>query len=702
MTVALPEPGRHPDTQRGTRVNKYAMKRLSLPIIPALLVGGTSLNPAQALELGEIEIQSSLGQPLRASIAYALGPNEAIAEYCISLAPGNQLSGMPNLGQANIRVSNGVITLTGSTPVREPLMTARLSIQCPYTPKVAREYTFFVDPSELPTETRYAEATAPATRKPVAALPVQASTPQQAVRREREPVVVGSTYRVQPGDSLSDIASRLEDRQVGLWQAVNAIFVANPDAFLNDDPNQLKAGSLLDIPAATALGQVAPMFTAASEPASTSAASEPVTTVDDTAYLEPAPSTVYEPVVERVEDPAPAPVITETDVPQVGDITIDAPAAEAPVAEPLETPVAEAEPNAESLVVPVVPEPEVIVETAAPAALATQPSTSTGSSYVVWWTLGGALALIGGIFAWRRRGTGDDNFLPEVAARAPHPMRRATDENSIEVRVIENPEEAAGIDFDLSDDSPTEENLALDADLFEGSGLSEVEPTDRADFGFAETTDLDLEIPEAATREPNEPGTDVIPPLRRDAGSILESEVLPEEHDYDMSVILDATKTPQPEEATERDLKAVLVDAGEKTIEEEAYTLSQEVDYEILEQDYEDEMTATQALNMEIEKAAREIAADMDEDAVTVESERLSTDDTTALPIANVAELDVTASMLAGNDDEISDLDDTNVNEALTLEAGEDTAELEQRRADDADFDDITEEMEIRTGKSAG
>ena len=152
------QPGRHPPgTQRGKRVNKNAMKRLSLPVIPALVVAGTSLNPAAALELGEIEIQSRLGQPLRASIAYALGPNESLAGYCISVAPGIQLNGMPNLGNASVAVGNGVITLTGTTPVREPLMGARLSVQCPYAPKVTRDYLFFVDPAALPGESRYAE-----------------------------------------------------------------------------------------------------------------------------------------------------------------------------------------------------------------------------------------------------------------------------------------------------------------------------------------------------------------------------------------------------------------------------------------------------------------------------------------------------------------------------------------------------------------
>jgi len=36
--------------------------------------GGLVAAPATALELGDVKVHSSLGQPLRASIAYALAP----------------------------------------------------------------------------------------------------------------------------------------------------------------------------------------------------------------------------------------------------------------------------------------------------------------------------------------------------------------------------------------------------------------------------------------------------------------------------------------------------------------------------------------------------------------------------------------------------------------------------------------------------
>ncbi len=368
-------------------------------------------------------------------------------------------------------------------------------------------------------------------------------------------------------------------------------------------------------------------------------------------------------------------------------------AAETPAdAQAAVAPIAEAEPPARATTETAEPEAELL-----PAA----PAADNGGGNAIWWTLGGALVVIGGLLFWRRRETDEpDDVAAAVAARRPQPVRHL-EEDSIEVEIIDSPEAAAALDYDLSDDSPTEENLALDANLFEGHGLSDAQSADSVDFAFAPETALDLELTEAAARQPEEPETDIIAPPDRSTGSILESEVLPEEHDYDMSVIMDVTKIPVPEEATERDLKAVVVDdnADDHASEEDGYTLSQEVDYQILEQDYEDEMTATQALNKEIERAARELAADLD-DAVTVETETLSHEETTALPVANIAELDVTANLPAGNDDE-SASGDTGIHDEITvnLDAGDKTVEMAATRDASAAGDDPTVEMDVDRAK---
>ena len=112
---------------------------------------------------------------------------------------------------------------------------------------------------------------------------------------------------------------------------------------------------------------------------------------------------------------------------------------------------------------------------------------------------------------------------------------------------------------------------------------------------------------------------------------------------------------PRPDDITERDLEAIQVDNGDETLITGDYTVSQEVDYKIIEQDYEDEMTATQVLSAEIMKAA---------------------DETPELPLATVHELDVTSQMPVQDQNEIGDDDDTGVNPTINMEADQDTIEM--------------------------
>ena len=610
--------------------------------------------PPGAIELGDAKVSSSLGQPLRASIAYALGPNEAIFDSCVSLGATNPGTGLPAVTRGTVKVSDGVIAITGRSVIREPLMSLRVNIRCPYTPHLSRDYMLFVDPAQPATAVEPAVATA--APQPVA---TQSATSPAVVRRRpanREPIANATRYRVQPGDSLSQIAQRIENRPVGLWEAVGAIFDANPNAFINNDPNLLKAGSFLEIPD---FGAGAPLTVAdnvfPSAPAESAAESGSAYSgvVDQGSAA--AVTSVDEPVVTD----APADVVTATDSGladlEPGDIILDS---DAPVATV----------GNDTVVIP-----DTSLE--GPAATSSSPNVPTatvqdpaadeaGTNWFLWLVSAG-VAIIVALFLGRafrgRSGSAPVGAVVAVPQRrktdkAPH--RMAPSDEHIEVQEIAAVDEPVAT---IDDDSPTEENLALDADLAIGTGLSEGTDVDLAqDFGFAATTDLDLELPEEmSSGEYHTPETDVIPPLSAEMETILDSEVLPdaEDDEYDMSVIVDATKMPNPEDVTQRDLEAIEVPTGDDTLIADDYTVSQEADYKILEQDYEDEMTATQALNVEIARAAEELAQRMDD----MESE----EDTSEMSLASVTALTVTA-QLPANNDELVDPDETGINEAVT------------------------------------
>lgn len=636
-------------------------------LIPALLaVGGTlAAAPATAIELGDINVESTLGQPLRASIAYALAPNEQLWNYCVTLHQGPSASGLPAIQNATVSVAGGVIALTGRAVVREPLMSVRVNIACPYTPKLSREYMLFINPAqptaEAATTTPVPVVEAPATRT------VDAPVTRQATRRPAvvsTPIAAETRYRVQPGDTLSAIASRIENRPVGLWSAVSILFEANPDAFIDNDPNKLKAGSWLAIPDfgnGAAVVADRPAFPAAA-PAAAAAASvaspapQSAVAVDDTAQLEPAAA----PASAAVRELEPGDLVFDRENPFVD------------VADPV---ASVNEPNV------VIPDTSVDVATESTSpnvpvarisgAPAARPAPEQKTNWLLW-MIGGGIALMAGLLLFGRRSRYDDSD-PYAVAEPAHPMRRSSDTATIETLAAE--------DYDLDDDSPTAENLALDADLAMGTGLdggTDVEV--RQDFGFAATTDLDFDLTNVDDEDATATDMMSIPTVEELA--ILENEVLPGDDEYDMSVIVDATKMPRPDDATKHDLKAVEVDSGDDDTGE--YTLDQEIDYQILEQDYEEELTATQALNREIEKAAADLVGRINDTG--------GDDETAEMPLATVTEIDST-SRLPADTVVTTDPDETDVEITRELVAEDKTVEMPKSENDD------TAEMTVESGK---
>jgi len=650
--------------------SKRAKKRKKA-ILPALVAvsGSLAAGQAGALELGELQVQSKLGQPLRASIAFALGPNEVIYASCVSIRSTG--GGLPSASGASISVANGVISLTGRTAVREPLMTANLVVNCPYTPHVSRDLMLFLDPTDVVV---FASQTAPIA-VPARPAPVAQPRTEPVVQIEpvaRSPIEQTSRYRVVRGDSLSAIAGRLQDREIGLQATMNAIFEANPDAFLAADPNLLQAGSWLTIPS-FAGGLVTPHTVATVDAPAPEPADSEFTVVDTTTD-----TSVYDGAGTISQEPVDAPAISEM---AISDPVIEPVADE--IVEALVDPAvaatrSEQDSRSQSAYANLLPGDVIIDDNLATdrstdTATSTEPAAPTsarpvrgmqiiaaperaGSSWN-WmiWLAAGVISAFGAylIFAQRLRerfgstpiGANQPSTRPQSAQGTPRVAPISVDDTQISVEEITPVYD--DVDFDLSDDSPTEENLTLDADLIEGTGLEQSNDMDvNQDFGFAVTTELDMELPESSKRENESPETDIIPPPERTRQQmVVDSEVLPDDSQYEMSVLVDVTKMPNPDDVTERDLKAMPVEDNGQTLIGDAYTINKEVDLEVLEKDYEDEFTATQKLSKEIEQAAAELAETMD--PVSESGGETSVE----MQLTDMADLDVTSSLEAQNDD---------------------------------------------------
>ncbi len=677
--------------KKSHKVRGKRRSRSGKAALPAIVAagGGLAVGSAAALELGELQVQSTLGQPLRASIAYALGPNELLEDHCVAIRAGGR--GLPGLHNASVRVSKGVISITGKSAVMEPMLSANLVVDCPYSAHVSRSYLLFINPLERPVTV--ARQSKPVT--PAAAAPDRRRTAAPRASVPATPIAQDSRYLVQRGDSLSGIAQRLENRSVAMADAMAAILGANPNAFLNGNPDRLKAGSWLEIPSFAGAAVAA---STAAGPASQSAAEEPQ--ADVAAVTQASAGGALYQGAEALEQDASKQIPATEFLPERPATQVDEPvatsvdASEETTAEPAEEGDYSAA-YADLVAGDVVINEPVTADPAATPARVVKPSAGTriigapqpaGSSWN--WLIWAAVAVISAFGAylvfWPRlreqfasKPVGADDRAPMQSEHgAPHVAPIAVPESEMTVQEIQP--DYDNVDFDLSDDSPTEENLALDADLIDGTGFDESDDVDvNRDFGFAATMDLDMELPEKPTEENSSPETDIIPPPDRpEEDLVVDSEVLPEDDgdEYDISMIVDATKMPDPAEVTERDLKAVPIEDTGQTLINDDYTIVDEVAQDILEQDYEDELSATQMLTAEIEKAASELAETIgeddptavasldDDDAVDDDAGRIvgSEDDTSIeMQLTNLSELDLTATLEAQNDDVGDDLDVT-------------------------------------------
>ncbi len=219
---------------------------------------------AEAAGLGKITVFSGLGQPLRAEIelnasraelagmSARLAPQSAFREAGIDYA-----SSLYDLRFSIEKRSNGmpVLKVTSVRPVNDPFMDFLVELNWPAGPAV-REYTFLLDPPELQAraagrpvstaEARVVESVAASAPAPKAETPRQAVVVQRVVEAKRsgEP----GTHVVQQGETLRKIAGETKYDGVSLEQMLLGLFKANPDAFIGDDINRLKAGAILNVP----------------------------------------------------------------------------------------------------------------------------------------------------------------------------------------------------------------------------------------------------------------------------------------------------------------------------------------------------------------------------------------------------------------------------------------------------------------------
>lgn len=272
---------------RSTNAARFALTGVALA---AACLWGTS---AWALGLGRLNVQSALGENLRAEIdVTSLSAEEAASlQLRVASPEAYRAAGVEYnaaLPAAQVQVvrrpdGRSVVRVTSNRAVLEPFVD--LIVEATWASgRLVREYTMLFDPPGSRLAQAAAAAAAPVmSPAPAPAVPAVAAAPRPATA-PAAPVVAAAprpapapapaprppsaegprpaaapapaaaagpdSVRVRSGDTLSRIAGRTQREGVSLDQMLVSLFRANPRAFMGENMNRLKAGSVLSVPAA--------------------------------------------------------------------------------------------------------------------------------------------------------------------------------------------------------------------------------------------------------------------------------------------------------------------------------------------------------------------------------------------------------------------------------------------------------------------
>jgi pilus assembly protein FimV len=256
----------------------FSLKTLSAAVVSAMLFSN-----AYGAGLGKLTVLSGLGQPLHAEIELTSVSKEEAGSLSVKLAS------IEAFRQANIefnpalfalrftveqRGGRQIIRISSMQPVNEPFVDMLLELDGGNS-RLVREYTFLLDPPEL-RKMQSAQIAAPSapvlgspntvsqpiTRaesvpQPAATeRPVPATAPQAPARHasaaqppgDSNSLASSGDYQVKSGDTLAKIAGQYKQEGISLDQMLIALQRANPNAFIGNNINRLRAGQILSIP----------------------------------------------------------------------------------------------------------------------------------------------------------------------------------------------------------------------------------------------------------------------------------------------------------------------------------------------------------------------------------------------------------------------------------------------------------------------
>lgn len=235
---------------------RFNFKKLAITL--ALITAAPNVD---ALGLGEIKLNSLLNRPLDARIELLDVGELSPSEILVSLANEEDFErvGVENvvfLSDLQFKVVTGqgkpYVRISSSRPVVEPFLNFVVQARWP-SGRLLREYTVLMDLPAFADNKVTPVITAPTRQRAVSVpQPINRQTvrPQASVAAPApsRTSYQGETYRVQRGDTLSQIAREVRPGDASVNQTMVALQQLNPDAFINGNINLLKRGRVLRVP----------------------------------------------------------------------------------------------------------------------------------------------------------------------------------------------------------------------------------------------------------------------------------------------------------------------------------------------------------------------------------------------------------------------------------------------------------------------
>ena len=225
------------------------MKRTLLSTLVITSTLGLSAN-VFALGMGELELKSTLNQPLQAEIELTNIDDLTEWEIKPSLASDGDFdrAGVEKvffLSDIDFEIKGNRIVLTSDKSVTEPFLNFLVQVNW-QSGRVLREYTLLLDPPVFDETIQPLAAQQQSQRVETQAV---ATTPVTPTNSWQTDAAAPGTYTVQKDDTLWEIAINTRpSRKVSPQQMMLAIQDSNPGAFINGNINRLKTHKILRIP----------------------------------------------------------------------------------------------------------------------------------------------------------------------------------------------------------------------------------------------------------------------------------------------------------------------------------------------------------------------------------------------------------------------------------------------------------------------